>query len=164
MNIRNVFVVVALFVLVAQVGCGFGPPDPLLFDGSGNLRSTVSMLEVDEAGIPRGCNDLDSVVNDEDVVFVPITGDEDEPVLIGIGGQALCVEDEGDDFDGGDLQDIEVEDEVGPEDDEAISLTDRGDDERSDHDVTLIGSGTRGQDPGQPPPILADPTPEPAND
>lgn len=164
MNKRNVFGVIALFVLLTHVGCGFGTPDPLLYDGNGGLRSTVSMLEVDEAGIPRGCDDLDTVESYEDVVFVPITGDEDEPVLIVIGGQALCVEDGSDDFDDEELIEVEVEDEVGPDDDTAISLTEHSDDDRSDFSVSLNGTEPRGQNPGYPPTILADPTPEPAGD
>lgn len=163
MTTTKLIIGVVLFALFTCIGCGFSPPDPLVIDSNGEVRDTVSMLEIDEAGIP-GCNDLENITSDEDVVFIPVTSEEDNPVLIAIGGQALCIEEEGDDSDDDDLPDVDVDDEVGPEDDTALSLADMGDDDRTDYGTTLIGSGTRGQPSAPPPTVIADPTPEPAGD
>jgi hypothetical protein len=158
----------ALLLAGTISGCGIGQPDPLLYDVDGNPRESVSWREVDEAGVPVGCSDLEELQPSDAVVSVPIADAEGEPMLIGIAGLALCVDTDdegGDEGDEGDvLPEVDIEDDVGLDDDSPATVSDGTDGGRSMVDASLAGLRPNGHTVDQQPIILHDPTPEPATD
>ena len=160
MNTRVFKSFAAIIALGVLGGCGAESPDPLMFDDQGALRCEVTSEEVEEAQIPD-CDEIDIDIDEElDVNEVPITGNEEPEILIGVGGFALCVED-GEPT----LDDINVGDEIGPDGTTTLSID--GLDEEDAEQVSTVTDFPESQQQGMPgrnPTIVYDPTPQPAAD
>jgi hypothetical protein len=168
---RTLLTISLVLIVSAASGCGFGPPDPLLYDADGMNLASVTIDEVDGAGIPS-CADVDTFDPSDVEVVVPIVGTGGEPVLIGIGGQAFCVAGDGDDGLEGldDADDFDIGDAVGPDENEPVDLRETEPGEGSHitgsivHPIGDQQDDGIGHGPTPRPGILLDPTPEPAID
>lgn len=158
MNKRHTTILAAL-LLSAAAGCAGPGLDPLLYDETGQTRTSVGADEVDEAGITDRCDaladDLEAAV---DTTRVPVEGGDEPVVLVGVGGMALCLDD-----DGG-----EPGDEGGEEDGDLPSYEPTGQvgvggglEVDEEGDVPGVTHRTL-TDQGPPPPkLIEDPTPQP---
>lgn len=167
MNIKKLGVLGAIIAGVAISGCALESADPLLFDEEGNLRAEVDATEVENAGVTDRCTDI-SIESFGEPVRVPIAGEEGT-FLVGVGGWALCLDDQG--GVGGDLDDLDVGDDTDLEDDEVSDLRlQNGDSEDSEGGSTNTAyRGLRqytGNNPGNRPipTVKSDPTPEPSGE
>lgn len=90
--IRTIIALVAPFVLVLVQGCGV---DPLVYDGAGAMRSSISLEDVEDASLPS-CDCIDSEFLESDLFewsVVPVRGAEDFVVIVA-SGQAVCFDGE----------------------------------------------------------------------
>jgi hypothetical protein len=147
--------------LAFSSACALDANDPLLFDEEGQPRSSVSFHEVEEAGVVDFCDDLEDVLaSSVDVIRVPVIGEEGAPVLIGVGGLALCLDEEDDEK--GELEGLVIGEQTDPEGSGAIGG------ETSADDTAKVGVRPRDNPSGalnEPRPrLISDPTPEPASD
>lgn len=158
-------------MLLLMAGCDIGTADPLLYDEGGELRLEVGADEVAAAGISESCSEIDLQVLTE-TVRVPVEGD-DGVELVGVGGLALCLDEEGEEGEDDDLPGLD--DLGGLDDDHVLTVdlegTDEGEDESTTNDsstnvdVNHDGSHTSNNQELRPPPtVLADPTPEPVGE
>jgi hypothetical protein len=163
---KNLLTCTLVIVLAYASGCGLGTQDPLLFDDDDMIRTSVNIDEVEAAGIPS-CIDVEGFDASESDIVVPVEGGDGETVLIGIGGQALCLG-EGGDGDPGNVDDIG--DEVKPDEDHPVELDGDDSGDESGDDDSDVALHTRDDQPAdgqglgntQRPMVLWDPTPEPA--
>jgi hypothetical protein len=144
------------------VGCATGEPDPLLFDEAGGARLSVDIDEIIEAGIQLDCDDL--IESGEDLgssVRVPVEGTEEELVLVGLAGAAMCVESSPPE-----LPSYEVDEQTGLPDGQAVQQQSQGGDSEGlsnvlpNFDPHVAGEGAFGSG-GYPKGGANDPTPEP---
>lgn len=158
---KNLLTCTLVTVLAFASGCGLDTQDPLLFDEDGMVRTSVNVDDVDAAGIPS-CIDVEGFDAADGEIVIPVEGSDEEAVLIGFGGQALCIGDG--DEDPGDIDD--VGDEVKPDEDHPVILD--GDDEGDDDSGVVLQpreeqpADGQGLGNAQRPMLRADPTPEPA--
>ncbi len=162
-------------MLLLMAGCDVGTADPLLYDDAGSLRLEVDASEVEAAGIANHCSDIDLQAFNE-TVRIPVEGGEEGLELVGVGGLALCLDDEDEGEDEGE-DDLPGLDDVGGLDDEQAMNVDfmgegseeddgeASNDTETDVDVNHDGSHTTNNQQLRPPPtVLRDPTPEPVGE
>ncbi len=160
MNVEMLRNLVVLALSIALSGCNLQSADPLLFDDEGQLREVVYRFEIDEEGI-EDCEEFDDELESSlETVQVPIVGGDGEPVLIGVGGLAVCV---------GELNGVEglggglyVEGAEGLDPNEMLGIPD--DSEDAENGVEVLTEEHNGQDTGRRPMLVYDPTPEPAGE
>lgn len=160
MNIRfaQVFSLSLLFAIAG--GCGLGTADPLLYDDEGTPRTSVFSIEVDEAGVVESCVEMQDVLESSiDVVRVPVIGGEGHPVLVGVDGLALCLEDE-EEEEGG-LEGMTVGDETDSGNSDTLNMG-TGSDENTG--LNVIPPDGQSNSIDRRTHLIEDPTPEPAND
>lgn len=160
MTSRTVMLVAIGAVLA---GCSPAGLDPLLYDENGDLRERVDSAELERAGLPFGCVELEDEAGD-DVVRVPVEGPEGDLYVVGLGGVALCI-DEAPPEESSEQDRDETEE---PDDREGAEDDDSGGEglASSSQLPRLLQPSGRGSGSSWPLPLsaLSDPTPQPIRD